>query len=242
VSDGLANESGLVGRNFMETLSWSCSGVSETPLGSYRGLPAESICWDFNAPDAVDGIIGGCRFSEGVHEAGLNGPQSYANRVIGGWGKAHKEAMREAFGNVLTIAAIGESLPNAGSYVDLDPEAVDANGIPLARIHSELEESELKRLQFMANKSREIVQAAGVKKLVEEYGSYDYFSSTHVFGTCLMGTDASTSVVDSYGRSHRYKNLTLMDASIFPSSGGGESPSLTIEALALRSAQQFVRG
>ncbi|MGJ8650805.1 MAG: GMC family oxidoreductase [Opitutaceae bacterium] len=242
VSDGLANESGLVGRNFMETLSWSCSGLSETPLGSYRGLPADSVCWDFNAPDAVDGIIGGCRFSEGVHEAGLNGPQSYANRVIGGWGKAHKEAMREAFGNVLTIAAIGESLPNAGSYVDLDPEAVDANGIPLARIHSELEESELKRLQFMANKSREIVQAAGVKKLVEEYGSYDYFSSTHVFGTCLMGTDASTSVVDSYGRSHRYKNLTLMDASIFPSSGGGESPSLTIEALALRSAQQFVRG
>lgn len=242
VSDGLANESGLVGRNFMETLSWSCSGLSETPLGSYRGLPADSICWDYNAPDAVDGIIGGCRFSEAVHEAGLNGPQAYSNRVIGGWGKAHKQAMREAFGNVLTVGGIGESLPNAGSYVDLDPEAVDASGVPLARIHSRLEESELKRMQFMANKAREIVQAAGVKKLVEEYGSYDYFSSTHVFGTCRMGTDAETSVVDPYGRSHRWKNLTLMDASLFPSSGGGESPSLTIEALALRSAQQFVGG
>lgn len=238
-SDGLANESGLVGRNFMETLSWSSSGLHADKLGSFRGLPADSICWDYNAPDAIEGVVGGCRFSTGVHEAGLNGPQAYASRVVDGWGKAHKREMRKSFGNILTVGAIGESLPNAGSFVDLDPDATDANDMPLARIHSHLGEMELKRLQFMARKAREILNAAGGEKLVEEYGTYDYFSSTHVFGTCRMGTSPKNSVVDSYGRSHHWKNLTIMDASIFSSSGGGESPSLTIQALALRSAGDF---
>lgn len=240
-SDNLCNESGQVGRNFMETLSWSVSGLHPDPMGSYRGLPADSICWDFNAPDSIPDVVGGCRFSTGVHEAGLNGPLAYSNRIVSGWGRAHKAAMRDAFGKVLTVGAIGESLPNPKSFVDLDPEAIDANGRPLARIHSHLGQGELKRLRFMAEKCRAILKASGVDKFVEEYGTYDYFSSTHVFGTCRMGNDPESSVVDSYGRSHRWKNLTIMDASIFPSSGGGESPSLTIEALALRSAERFAR-
>jgi choline dehydrogenase-like flavoprotein len=55
-------------------------------------------------------------------------------------------------------------------------------------------------------------------------------TSTHVFGTCRMGTDPAVSVVDGHCRSHRWRNLLVTDASIFPSSGGGESPSLTIYA------------
>ena len=51
-----------------------------------------------------------------------------------------------------------------------------------------------------------------------------------------MGESPETSVVDPYCRSHRWRNLFIVDASVFPSSGGGESPSLTIEALALRTA------
>jgi choline dehydrogenase-like flavoprotein len=237
--DGLANESGLVGRNFMETLAWISSGLHPERLGSFRGLPADSICWDYNAPDSIDGVIGGCRFSTGVAEAGLNGPSAYAQRVVGGWGLAHKKAMREQFGRVLTVGSIGESLPNAGSFVDLDPEAKDSNGVPLARIHSHLEESEIKRLAFMAETTRAILKASGVEELVEEHGTYDFFTSTHVFGTCRMGKDPALSVVDDQGRSHRWQNLHIMDASVFPSTGGGESPSLTIEALALRTADKF---
>lgn len=232
---GLGNESGLVGRNFMETLAWTSSGLHPEGLGSFRGLPADSICWDYNAPNAIAGVIGGCRFSTGVAEAALNGPIAYARRVVGGWGRAHKVAMREQFGRVLTVGSIGESLPNAGSYIDLDLAAKDANGVPLARIHSYLETSEIERIAFMAKTARAILKAAGVEELVEEYGNYDTFSSTHVFGTCRMGEDATQSVVDAYGRSHRWSNLHIMDASVFPSSGGGESPSLTVEALALRS-------
>jgi len=237
--DGLANESGLVGQHFMETLSWTCSGLHPEPLGSYRGLPSDSICWDFNAPDAIPGTVGGCRFSNSVAEADLVGPINYAKRLVGGWGRSHKERMRAAFGHVLTVGAIGESLPNPQSYIDLDPDETDTTGTPLARIHSHLDHRELNRLAFMVKTAREILEASGVKGLVEEYGTYDFFSSTHVFGTCRMGKDPEDSVVDPDCRSHRWRNLFIVDASVFPSSGGGESPSLTIEALALRAAKHM---
>ena len=55
-----------------------------------------------------------------------------------------------------------------------------------------------------------------------------------MFGTCRMGRDPATSVVDADGRSHRWRNLFICDASVFPSSGGGEAPSLTIAALGLK--------
>jgi choline dehydrogenase-like flavoprotein len=238
--DGLGNESGQVGKNFMETLSWSSSGLHPEPVGSYRGIPVGGVCWDFNAPDSIPGIAGGCRFCSGAPEADLLGPISYAQRVAKGWGSAHKEKMRKVFGSALTISAVGECLPNPGSYIDLDPHEEDDLGVPVARIHTHLGGPEIRRLEFMAARSREILLSSGVEKIFEEFGTYDFFSSTHVFGTCRMGTDPGQSVVDAHGRSHRWKNLFVADASVFPSSGGGEAPSLTIEALAIRTADHIV--
>jgi choline dehydrogenase-like flavoprotein len=131
--DGLANEMSLVGKHFMETLSWSSSGLHPGPQGNHLGLPLDGVCWDFNAPDAIPGVIGGCRFHSNVAEADLIGPIKYAVRVVAGWEKSHKKTMREVFGNVLSVGAIGESLPNPGSYVELDPDQRDANGLPLAQ-------------------------------------------------------------------------------------------------------------
>jgi choline dehydrogenase-like flavoprotein len=148
--------------------------------------------------------------------------------------------MRRVFGAALTIIAMGESLPNPKSYIDLDPSETDDFGMPVARINTCLDDNEISRLGFMALKSREILQASGVKKIFEEFGTYDFFSSTHVFGTCRMGSDPEQSVLNDYGRSHRWKNLFVADASVFPSSGGGEAPSLTIEALAIRTAEHMV--
>jgi choline dehydrogenase-like flavoprotein len=238
--DGLANESGQVGRHFMETVFWASIGLHPEPLGSHRGHPSDSICWDFNAPDAIPGVIGGCRFSPATAEADLLGPANYAFRMAdGGWGKSAKQALRRVFGRALAVSAIGENLPDPGSFVDLDPQERDAAGLPLARIHSHLGETELRRLEFMAKTCRDILKAAGVGEIQEEYGSYDTFSTTHAFGTCRMGSDARHSVVDRYCRSHRWGNLFVVDASVFPSSGGGESPSLTIEALAIRTANHL---
>ena len=225
----------------LETLYWGSSGLHPEPLGKYRGLPSDAICWDYNAPDAIPGVVGGCRFTPTTAEAGLAGPINYANRVVGDWGRSHKKRMREQFGRVLSIGSVGENLPDPGSFIDLDPKEKDAFGQPKARIHSHLADTEIKRLSFMAKTCRRILQASGVEKPFEEYGAYDNFNATHVFGTCRMGDDPESSVVDTYCHSHRWRNLLVVDASLFPSSGGGESPLLTIYALALRAAGHFAR-
>jgi choline dehydrogenase-like flavoprotein len=239
-SKSINNDDGQIGKHFLETLAWNSSALHPQNIASHRGHPSDAICWDFNAPDAINDVIGGCRFSLGVAESGLAGPAAYANRVVGGWGAGQKRKVREQFGHVISVGGIGESLPHEKSFIDLDPEVKDHLGLPVARIHSHLDDMAINRIRFMATKSRELLQAAGAGQPFEEYGTYDLFHSTHVFGGCRMGEDASSSVVNSDQQSHRYNNLYVVDASVFPSTGGGESPSLTISALALRAVAKLL--
>jgi choline dehydrogenase-like flavoprotein len=237
-SDGLANESGEVGQNFMDTLEVSMGALHPEPQHGRRGLPDDAICWDFNAPDAIPGTVGGCRFFNASADSGLKGLAAFALRAVSGWGRAHAQSVRHLWGHSLNVGAVGERLPNRNSYVDLDPNQHDRFGIPLARISSWLEESDIARLRFMATKSRELLAASGATDIFESYSSWDWFGATHVFGTCRMGSNSTTSVVNADGRSHRWRNLWITDAGVFPSSGGGEAPSLTIQALALRTAKR----
>lgn len=235
----IGNESGQVGRNFMESSTWLVNGVHEANLGSHRGLPVDTICWDFNAPEAIPDVAGGCTLFIATPQANLLGPVAYAQRVVKGWGGAHKQAMRDQFGRAISIQSSGECLPNDRSFIDLDPAEKDENGIPLPRINSYLDEQATRRLSFMRERCHQVLDEAGVDKIIEEVGTYDQFSAAHVFGTCRMGDSAEDSVVNRWGRSHRWKNLFIADASVFPSSGGGEAPSLTIQALAIRTAQHI---
>jgi len=60
----------------------------------------------------------------------------------------------------------------------------------------------------------------------------------HACGTCRMGSDPQTSVINADGRAHGLTNLYIADASFFPSSGG-TNPGLTIAANALRVADRI---
>ncbi len=63
--------------------------------------------------------------------------------------------------------------------------------------------------------------------------------TAHTIGTCRMGTDAGSAVVNSYGRSFDIPNLWISDNSTFPSALPA-NPALTIMALALRTADRFL--
>ena len=239
---GLANSSTQVGKNLMETLAWASVGLVEDDLRSWAGLPADAICWDYNHPRAIPGTVGGCRFNSATQELGLVGPIAQATRLARGFGAALKARVRAEFGHALAVGGIAEYLPNPETFVALDPTRRDAEGRPLARLHLKLEAGEIARLQFMAQTSRALLAAAGARDLVEEHSSYDRVAATHVFGTCRMGVDGADSVVDAGCRTHDFDNLSIVDASVFPSSGGGESPSLTIQALAIRAADRLALG
>ncbi|MEQ9618261.1 MAG: GMC family oxidoreductase [Deltaproteobacteria bacterium] len=233
------NEGGIVGKNFMETTFYETVAFHPERTDSYRGIPIDSVVWKWNNPDPKRGFPGGLRLFPMVGSA--MGPVNYAMRYFEGWGKEFVSEMDKWFGHAIAVGGIAEFFPNDDTFVTVDSKVKDEYGVPVAKIQSFLGEPELKSIEFMQKKSKEILNASGAEEIVEEVSSYDYFSATHVYGTCRMGDNPETSVVDSSLRVHNISNLLVTDASVFPTSGGGEAPSLTIEALSLRAADLLLK-
>ena len=91
----------------------------------------------------------------------------------------------------------------------------------------------------MVARAVEIMDAAGAVQI--EPGEVGEASGgVHLLGTCRMGNDPSTSVIDKYHRTHDVKNLFLCDGSSMVTSGRGQ-PTQTIEALAFRAGDHIAR-
>jgi choline dehydrogenase-like flavoprotein len=234
------NENGQVGKNFMETVFYQVTALHPDRLDSYRGIPIDSIIWKWNKPNPEQGFAGGLRLFP--TDGGASGPVNYALRYFEGWGEGFIKEAQKWFGHAVSIGGIGEFLPNKDTFVTVSEKVKDNFGVPVAEIQSFLGDSELTMLDFMAKKSKEILDAAGAKEkdIVEVSSAYDTFNATHVYGTCRMGKNPEKSVVGPDLMSHEVDNLLITDASVFPSSGGGEAPSLTIEALSLRAADLLI--
>ena len=238
---GLANGSGQVGRNFCESLSWISVGLHPDRLDSFRGVPMDGSAWDFSVPGTSKGGPTGFRLATAHGAAGLRGPLTYASHLLPGYGLEHQRAMARWFGHGIAIAALGEWLPNAQTLVDLDPDERDRFDQPLARIQSFLGPHEKELLVRMADTVRGIWSAIPGAQVLIEHSTLDHFEATHVAGTCAMGADPQRTVVDEEGFCHEVPNLALADGSILPSQGGGDSPFLTISALAIRTADRLLR-
>ncbi|MBI5380150.1 MAG: GMC family oxidoreductase [Nitrospirae bacterium] len=233
---GLANGSGQVGKHFLETVHAGVTGRFADRLDAHRGLPIDSRIWDFVAPDPRRGFTAGCVLGVSQIAGDLLSPFRHAVSLSAAWGTAHKAFMRKSFGRVVHLFGITDQLPNPGSRVVLDPTVKDAFGLPVARIEAALGENEWRAMAFILNTSRDLLAAAGAEEILGQTTAFDLPHASHVFGTCRMGTDPSKSIVNAEGRAHEAPNLYILDASLFPTAGGGDSPSLTIAAVALRAA------
>jgi choline dehydrogenase-like flavoprotein len=132
---------------------------------------------------------------------------------------------------------IAEDLPDDQNRVLLDPDLKDGDGIPAPKIVYKMSENSYRLLEFHLQRAKESLEAAGayetvIAPLIRETG-------WHLLGTCKMGNDRSTSVVDAWGRTHDIPNLFVFDGSIWPTSSG-MNPTATIAAMALRCAEQLV--
>jgi choline dehydrogenase-like flavoprotein len=86
---------------------------------------------------------------------------------------------------------------------------------------------------------RDVAEAARIR-VGEETSAFDVFNASHVLGTCRFGFSPNDSVADADGFSHEIKNLGFADGSVLPSTSHGDSPFLTITALALRLGDKIV--
>jgi choline dehydrogenase-like flavoprotein len=236
---GLGNNDGQVGRNLTELLFWWNVALLPERVDSFRGVPIDGSAWDYAVPHRGDGWVGGFRLATAHGAAGLRGPVAWAQRLVPGCGPQHARRVAESFGHAVSLLAVGEWLPNPQTAVDLDPGYRDGSGLRVARITSWLWDNERRLLRTMADTARAIIAAAS-GEIAEEVSALDVFAATHVLGTCRMGTDPRTSVADVDGMCHGAPNLAIADGALLPSSGAGDSPSLTIAAMAIRTADRMV--
>jgi choline dehydrogenase-like flavoprotein len=98
---------------------------------------------------------------------------------------------------------------------------------------------DLANARFMQDRGVEIMEAAGAQRVTRAPIGESNFS-VHLLGTCRMGNDPRSSVVDRYHRAHDIRNLFLCDGSSLVTSGRGQ-PTMTIQALAFRAADHIGR-
>ncbi len=231
--NGLANSSGLVGKYFTEHLAMFTYAVFEERVDSYRGIPAGGMIQDFYATDKRNHFARG--FTVEVNN-GWQWPVSVAQRVPG-WGAGHKQRVKELFGHMVGLASVGDQLPDLRNEVSLDPVVKDLYGLPAPRIVNEPRANDQEMLKAIRQRFDEVLQAASAREIWEP--EYQPGGSSHYLGTCRMGSDPRTSVVDAWCRTHDVPNLFIGDSSPFVT-GAGVNPALTISALATRTAEGII--
>jgi len=163
------------------------------------------------------------------------------------WGLELKREIRESFDRWVAVWAILEQLPSEKNRIILADTLRDYFGRPAPQIHLSVGDYERRTLKHAHSKILEILREMGAeidytkvrKKEVRPY--FDKFNGvSHHMGGCRMGNDPKKSVVDKNLKAHGVDNLFIVGSSVFVT-GGAVNPTLTIAALALRTADHIMK-
>ena len=235
--DGLANSSGLVGRNLtLHEYTFAIGLFDDEPLNSwaasYEGVPTS---FQFYENDEQRGHVLGALLSC----SGLGHPINFTYPGRPTWGIAAKDVDRQYFSHSMKVGVLVQDLPQESNRVDLDPEAVDAWDIPVLRVTHRAHPNDLALGNWMVDRAAELLDAAGAAKVMPVYIDRITGNCAHQHGTARMGDDPTTSVINRWCRAHDVPNLSIFDGSGFPTSTG-VNPTLTIMANAWRCAEALV--
>lgn len=227
--DGLANSSGLVGKNLMVQSNQAVWGTMDKEIRWYKGPPSLALCEHWNYADEGKDFFGGYAF---MSQGPL--PVQWASTVAGSRGYWGQRLVREMtkYNYQAGLKIVGEQLPQERNRVTLAEEK-DAYGLPVARITYSQCENDRKLVAHAVDFMTQGMAAAGASDLWAEEAD-----TCHLNGTARMGDDPASSVVDADCRSWDIRNLWICDGSVFPTVGG-VNPSLTIQAIACRTADRI---
>ncbi|WEJ57076.1 GMC family oxidoreductase [Devosia sp. FJ2-5-3] len=236
--DGLANSSGLVGRNLMLHPYARVDGHFEEPVGAWvSGEKAGLVSFEFYATRPEHDFKRGLK----LQLTGGPGPLALAKGAVYGkalpWGAGHHEAFEKRFDHVCGFTVCAEDLAELHNTITLSSVLKDSDGLPAPKMTYTLSENSRKILDFGMERAEEVLRMAGATEIFETQLRAE--AGFHIMGTARMGEDAKTSVVDPFGRCHDVPNLYLADASVFVTSAA-INPTATAQALALRTADHIV--
>jgi choline dehydrogenase-like flavoprotein len=226
--DGLANSSGLVGKNLMTQANQAVYGSFDEQIRWYKGPPSLSLTEHWNYTDEGKDFFGGyCYMSQGP----LPNAWVAAQNGRGLWGDALASEMHK-YNHQAGLKIVGEMLPQERNRVTLADEK-DQYGLPIARVTYSWGDNDKRLIAHSLDFMERALAAAGGKDIWRETND-----TCHLNGTARMGDDPATSVVNADCRSWDIRNLWICDGSVFPTVGG-VNPSLTIQAIACRTADRI---
>jgi choline dehydrogenase-like flavoprotein len=215
---GLANRSGMVGRNFMNhnltaLLAFDPRFKNDSVYQKTFGLN------DFYLNDRGSGPpLGHVQLFGRVSGAVLKGKLPRVPEFL----------LQKAANHIVGILLMSEDLPSPDSRIRLDGE----------RLVLDWQRSNMKSHKMLRDRMDERLRAAGFPFTATR--PFDRSTTSHQCGTIRIGDDPVTAPLDPYGRSFDHPNLFVSDASCLVTSAA-VNPSLTVAALALRTADHIKR-
>jgi choline dehydrogenase-like flavoprotein len=213
--EGVANSTGLVGRNYMVHNNTHIAAVDPRRVNDvvFQKTLAVNDFYD----DLGDGIPGGTiQFIGKVQGSMMKTHATRVPRVV-----LDRMAHRS-----LELLVMSEDTPSVHNRVTVSDDG---------RIHVSWRRTNYDRHEALLARAKKVLRKAGFTGVFEQRFTIDM--NSHMCGTAKAGTDSATSVLDPLCRAHDVRNLWVVDSAFFPSSGA-QNPALTIAAQALRVAAE----
>jgi choline dehydrogenase-like flavoprotein len=222
--DGLANSSGMVGRNFMFHNSNAILAISTTENPS-------SYMKTFGINDFYFG------------QPGYDYPMGSVQPI----GSFQQEMMRSDAPPLTPGFALKIAKEHAVPWWLMTEDLPDPNNrVRIRDGEIRLEYTPNNQTSFKRLKERwvDVLKRSGHAHVTFDWHAYlkkdiPIEGVGHQNGTCRFGTDRTQSVLDTNCRAHDLDNLYVVDAAFFPSCGA-VNPSLTIIANAIRVADHLI--
>ena len=235
--NGLGNRYDWVGRNLQGHAYPRAVGLFDHDTYDDVGPGASIAICDFNHGNP--GLRGGAMLANEfirlpIQFTGMTPPDTPR------WGRANKDYMRQFYRRSIAVMGPVQEMPLFEARAELDPRVKDFWGIPVARLSGGRHPHSVEVARAVVVKAAEWLQEAGAIRTWTNVPGLDLSGGQHQAGTCRMGNDPRTSVVDRNCRIHEADNIYLADASVHVTNGGF-NPALTILANAYRVAAAIVK-
>lgn len=235
--DGLGNRTDQVGRHLQGHGFVSAFGLFDEAVTDDRGPGIEIGTLDtaHGLRDERGDVIGGGVVTNELVKQPIVHWRWAMRPGRPRFGAEAKAEMRSGFHHTAHLFGHVQEIPTPGHRVTL-ADVVDGHGEAVAHLHGRTHPETIRSGAAVLGVAEAWMRAAGPAQVWTESMDDGLLAGHHQAGTCRMGTDPATSVVDPTGRVHGHDNLWVADGSVHVTNGS-VNPSLTIMALAHRIAE-----
>ncbi len=237
-SNGLGNRYDQVGRNLQGHHYTGAIGYFDFETYDDVGPGASIAVMDYN--HGTPGLCGGGMLANEF----IRLPIHMIDRLppdTPRWGPAHKQAMRHWHKQSIVIMGPTQQIPSASGRVTIDPAVRDKWGMPVARFEGNVHPHTFEIGDKQAERAAAWLKEAGaINTSLMAWHPESVSAGQHQAGTCRMGNDPRSSVVNRNCQLHDVDNVFVIDGSVHVTNGGF-NPVLTIMAVAYHASAALVR-